>query len=147
MGSEMCIRDSHCTAVGMRENSQFAVLMLDLDRFKAVNDSFGHLTGDELLQQVAERVSKRLRSTDMVARLGGDEFVILLADISHKEDAARVADMIVKDLSVPFQLGLHDDVQIGTSIGISLYPEHGDTPETLMAVSYTHLTLPTIYSV
>ena len=125
-------RLDHCTAVGMRENSQFAVLMLDLDRFKAVNDSFGHLTGDELLQQVAERISKRLRSTDMVARLGGDEFVVLLADISHKEDAARVADMIVKDLSVPFQLGLHDDVQIGTSIGISLYPEHGDTPETLM---------------
>jgi diguanylate cyclase (GGDEF)-like protein/PAS domain S-box-containing protein len=125
-------RLDHCTAVGMRENSQFAVLMLDLDRFKAVNDNFGHLTGDELLQQVADRISRRLRSTDMVARLGGDEFVVLLADISHKEDAARVADMIVKDLTTPFQLAQHDDVQIGTSIGISLYPEHGDTPEMLM---------------
>jgi predicted signal transduction protein with EAL and GGDEF domain len=73
-----------------------------------------------------------LRNTDTVARLGGDEFVVLLADISHKEDAARVAEMIVSDLTKPFQLSQHEDVQIGTSIGISLYPEHGDTPEILM---------------
>lgn len=122
----------HCIAVGKREKGQFALLMLDLDRFKAVNDSFGHLAGDELLQQVAGRVSKRLRNTDTVARLGGDEFVVLLADISHKEDAARVAEMIVSDLTQPFQLNQHGDVQIGTSIGISLYPEHGNTPEMLM---------------
>ncbi len=125
-------RLEHCIAVGMREQVKFAVLMLDLDRFKAVNDNFGHLAGDELLQQVAERISKRLRNTDMVARLGGDEFVVLLADISRKEDAARVADMIVSDLTTPFQLSQHGDVQIGTSIGISLYPEHGDAPEMLM---------------
>lgn len=125
-------RLEHCIAVGIREKVQFAVLMLDLDRFKAVNDSFGHLAGDELLQQVADRISKRLRTTDTVARLGGDEFVVLLSDISHKEDAARVAEMLVKDLTRPFQLAQHDGVQIGTSIGISLYPEHGDTPEMLM---------------
>jgi diguanylate cyclase (GGDEF)-like protein/PAS domain S-box-containing protein len=125
-------RLDHCTAVGMRDNSQFAVLMMDLDKFKAVNDSFGHLAGDELLQQVAERISRRLRSTDMVARLGGDEFVVLLADISHKEDAARVAEMIVADLTMPFHLSQHDNIKIGTSIGISLYPEHGDTSEMLM---------------
>ncbi len=125
-------RLEHCIAVGKREKVQFAVLMLDLDRFKAVNDSFGHLAGDELLQQVAERINGRLRNTDTVARLGGDEFVVLLADISHKEDAARVAEMIVSDLTKPFQLSQHEDVQIGTSIGISLYPEHGDTPEILM---------------
>ncbi|MDD1609366.1 MAG: PAS domain S-box protein [Methylococcaceae bacterium] len=125
-------RLDHCIAAGMREKSQFAVLMLDLDRFKAVNDNFGHLAGDELLQHVAERISKRLRSTDMVARLGGDEFVVLLNDISHKEDAARVADMIVADLTNPFHLSQHDNVQIGTSIGISLYPEHGDSSEMLM---------------
>ncbi len=125
-------RLDHCIASGMREKAQFAVLMLDLDRFKAVNDNFGHLAGDELLQQVAERISKRLRNTDMVARLGGDEFVVLLDDISHKEDAARVAEMIVADLIAPFQLGQHDNVQIGTSIGISLYPEHGDSSEMLM---------------
>jgi len=125
-------RLEHSIAVGIREKSKFAVLMLDLDRFKAVNDNFGHSAGDELLQQVATRISTRLRSTDMVARLGGDEFVVLLADISHKEDAARVAEMIVADLSTPFQLGQHGDVHIGTSIGISLYPEHGDAAEMLM---------------
>jgi len=125
-------RLEHSIAVGKREKAKFAVLMLDLDRFKAVNDSFGHSTGDELLQQVAERISNRLRSTDMVARLGGDEFVVLLADITHKEDAARVADMIVADLTTPFQLIHHNDIHIGTSIGISLYPEHGDSAEMLM---------------
>ncbi len=125
-------RLEYSIAVGKREQAMFAVLMLDLDRFKAVNDSFGHLTGDELLQQVAERISNRLRNTDMVARLGGDEFVVLLADITHKEDAGRVADMIVDDLTTPFQLSQHDDIRIGTSIGISLYPEHGDSAEMLM---------------
>jgi diguanylate cyclase (GGDEF)-like protein/PAS domain S-box-containing protein len=125
-------RLDNCIAAGMREKGQFAVLMLDLDRFKAVNDNFGHLAGDELLQQVADRISKRLRSTDMVARLGGDEFVVLLNDISHKEDAARVAEMIVADLVAPFNLTQYDNVQIGTSIGISLYPEHGDAAEMLM---------------
>lgn len=125
-------RLEHSIAVSTREKSKFALLMLDLDRFKAVNDNFGHSAGDELLQQVATRISTRLRSTDMVARLGGDEFVVLLADISRKEDAARVAEMIVADLSTPFQLGQHGDVHIGTSIGISLYPEHGDVAEMLM---------------
>lgn len=125
-------RLAHGIAVGMREKSRFAVLMLDLDRFKAVNDNFGHLAGDELLKQVADRINNRLRSTDMVARLGGDEFVVLLADISRKEDAARVAEMIITDLTTPFDLPQHEDVCIGTSIGISLYPEHGDAPEVLM---------------
>lgn len=125
-------RLDHCIAAGIREKGKFAVLMLDLDRFKVVNDSFGHLAGDELLQQVAERISKRLRNTDMVARLGGDEFVILLPNITHKEDAARVATMIVADLNKPFHLSHYHEVHIGTSIGISLYPEHGDLPEMLM---------------
>lgn len=119
-------------AINKREKGKFAVLMLDLDRFKVVNDTFGHSTGDELLKQVAERIIKRLRNTDVVARLGGDEFVVLLSDITHKEDAGRVANMIVNDLSKPFYLNQYDEVCIGTSIGISLYPEHGDLPEILM---------------
>ena len=125
-------RLEHCIAISVRERTQFAVLMLDLDRFKAVNDCFGHLAGDELLQQVAERISNRLRNTDTVARLGGDEFVILLSDINRKEDAARVAEMIVEDITTPFHLTQHGEVHIGTSIGISLYPEHGETAEVLM---------------
>ncbi len=125
-------RLKHSIEVERREGKQLALLMLDLDRFKAVNDSLGHLAGDELLQQVAARITGRLRDMDMVARLGGDEFIVLLEDIAHTEDAARVARDIVTELTKPFQLSQSDDVQIGASIGISLYPQHGDTPETLM---------------
>ena len=118
--------------VERREGKQLALLMLDLDRFKAVNDNLGHLAGDELLQQVAARITSRLREVDLVARLGGDEFIILLKDITHPENAARIAENIVADLSKPFRLSQSDDVRIGASIGISLYPQHGNSPETLM---------------
>ncbi|MDD5753644.1 MAG: EAL domain-containing protein, partial [Methylococcales bacterium] len=125
-------RLNHSIGMCHRENMQLAILMMDLDRFKTVNDTLGHLAGDELLKQVAQRITERLRTTDMVARLGGDEFVVLLEDISHQDDAARVATEIVADLSTPFQLTQSDDVRIGASIGIALYPQHGETPELLM---------------
>ncbi len=125
-------RLKHGINVERRDGKQLALLMLDLDRFKAVNDSQGHLAGDKLLQQVAVRIKARLRDVDMVARLGGDEFVVLLEDITQPEDAARVAEEIIVDLSKPFSLAQHDNVLIGVSIGISLYPQHGDSPELLM---------------
>lgn len=117
---------------GRRENKRMALLMMDLDRFKAVNDNLGHAAGDALLVQVARRIQSRLRETDTVARLGGDEFIVLLRDISQIDDAARVAEALVADLSTPFVLSQSDDVQIGASIGISLYPEHGENPELLI---------------
>jgi diguanylate cyclase (GGDEF)-like protein len=125
-------RLKHNIDIGHREGQCVAVLMLDLDRFKAVNDSLGHTSGDELLTQVAVRIASRLREVDTVARLGGDEFTVLLTNIRHSEDAGRVAATIIAELARPFQLSLSDDVRIGTSIGISLYPQHGDTPEKLM---------------
>ncbi|MEI8236544.1 MAG: EAL domain-containing protein [Methylococcaceae bacterium] len=125
-------RLKHTLARCQRENTQIAVLMLDLDRFKAVNDTLGHLAGDELLKQVSQRITDRLRTTDMVARMGGDEFVVLLEDITHEEDAARIATEIVIDLTLPFQLGKNHDVRIGASIGIALYPQHGNTSAALM---------------
>ncbi len=125
-------RLKHGIDVERRDGKQFALLMLDLDRFKAVNDSLGHLAGDELLQHVAARITARLRDVDTVARLGGDEFVVLLEDIARPEDAARVAEEIIADLSKLFCLAQSEDVQIGVSIGISLYPQHGDSPEILM---------------
>ncbi|TAN70457.1 MAG: EAL domain-containing protein [Methylobacter sp.] len=125
-------RLKHGIDVERRDGKQLALLMLDLDRFKAVNDSLGHLAGDELLQQVAARITKRLREVDMVARLGGDEFIVLLEDISHPEDAARVAEDIIADLSKLFCVAQGEEVQISASIGISLYPQHGDSPEALM---------------
>ncbi|MGZ5052490.1 MAG: putative bifunctional diguanylate cyclase/phosphodiesterase [Methylobacter sp.] len=133
-------RLTHGIDMERRSGQQLALLMLDLDRFKAVNDSLGHVAGDELLLQVASRIQDRLRDVDMVARLGGDEFIILLENIAHSEDAARIAEQIVADLSRPFHL-LRDDedapdsvreILIGASIGISLYPQHGDNPEQLM---------------
>ncbi|MFI3154716.1 MAG: EAL domain-containing protein [Methylococcaceae bacterium] len=125
-------RLQHSINVDRRDGKQLGLLMLDLDRFKAVNDSLGHQAGDDLLRQVAARITERLRDVDMVARLGGDEFVILLEDIAQPEDAAQVAEAIIIELSKHFCLSQHHSVLIGASIGISLYPQHGDSPELLM---------------
>jgi diguanylate cyclase (GGDEF)-like protein/PAS domain S-box-containing protein len=127
--------------VAWREEKQFAVLALDLDRFKHINDSFGHLAGDQLLQQIAERLTLRLREVDTVARLGGDEFVVMLDNIANAQDAARVANEIIVDFNQPWQLSPYGEVQIGVSIGISLYPQHGYTPETLLQQADTALYL------
>ena len=126
-------RLKHGIEMDRREGKQLALLMLDLDRFKSVNDSLGHLAGDELLQQVTARILARLRDVDMLARLGGDEFVVLLEDIANLEDAARLADEIITVVGKPFQLSQHTDVNIGVSIGISVHPEHGDDYGTLMS--------------
>ena len=124
---------------GHRENKQFAVMMMDLDKFKAVNDSFGHAAGDELLIQVAQRIKVRLRENDTVARLGGDEFVILLADVHSPDDTARVANALIETLSQPFVLTQSDNVQIGTSIGITFYPQHGEDGDALIDKADTAL--------
>ncbi len=125
-------RLKHGIDVERRDGKRLALLMLDLDRFKAVNNSLGHLAGDELLQQVAARITNRLRDVDTVARLGGDEFIVLLEDITHPEDAARVAENIISDLSEPFYVAQGEEVQIGVSIGIGLYPQHGENIDILM---------------
>ena len=129
----------HAIKMAQRENSILAVLMLDLDRFKEVNDVFGHLAGDELLQQVAQRLISRLRAADTVCRLGGDEFVILLESITQIEDAALVANDIITTLSEPWQLSKDIEVGIGASVGIALYPEHSNQPEQLLQQADTAL--------
>jgi len=125
-------RLEHAIRTAQREKKILALLMLDLDRFKEVNDSFGHLAGDELLQKIAQRLTSRVRSVDTVCRLGGDEFTILLEDIARLEDAALVANDIINVLSEPWQLSQNIEVRIGASVGISLYPDHGDQPEQLL---------------
>ena len=132
-------RLKHAIDVGHRTGKQLAVLMLDLDKFKPVNDNFGHTAGDELLQQVAQRVTSRLRKVDMVARLGGDEFVILLEDIGQYETIARIAEAIIYDLSQPFIIAQNHSASIGASIGIAIYPQHGDSAELLMDNAVTAL--------
>lgn len=130
---EQAIKVSH------RTSNQIAVFMMDLDKFKTVNDRLGHAAGDELLKQVAGRIKNSLRAMDMVARLGGDEFVILIEEVKHDEDLTQIAEAIIHTLSQPFTLyGIHQ-VTIGASIGIALYPEHADSVEALMANADTAL--------
>ncbi len=108
-----------------------AVLFLDLDRFKLVNDTLGHNSGDELLCQVAERMKKCIRDGDTISRLGGDEFVIVLTDLAVAEDAPPIAKKVVDAFTHPFTLN-GQEFFTTTSIGISLFPEHGREPVALM---------------
>jgi diguanylate cyclase (GGDEF)-like protein/PAS domain S-box-containing protein len=106
-----------------RESRQFALLYLDLDKFKPVNDTLGHTAGDELLRVVATRIRHQVRESDTVARVGGDEFTVILPDIARREEAEIVARKIIDALAMPFELGgQRQSVDIGTSIGIALYP-------------------------
>jgi len=108
-----------------------AVMFLDLDRFKIINDTLGHDVGDQLLLTIASRLTKSVRSGDIVARLGGDEFVVVLNDIAQKTDVAQVAKKIIDNMNVPVKLSGQEFV-ITTSIGISLYPTDGNDPHLLL---------------
>lgn len=118
-------------ARGKRKSSRHSVLFLDLDRFKNVNDSLGHSTGDKLLEQVAQRISDILREDDIVARLGGDEFTILLQDIPESHRAAEIASRVIDVLNEPFNLQ-GQEVSIAPSIGIVFYPDHATNSEDLL---------------
>ncbi|PIB41089.1 diguanylate cyclase [Pseudomonas sp. 2822-15] len=113
-------------------NEKVAVLFLDSDRFKDINDNFGHAAGDAVLVAVAERVRAQLREDDLVARLGGDEFAILLAPLHKAEDAQRIADKIIASMDKPIPLPGNEQVLTSLSIGIAIYPDHGATPGTLL---------------
>ncbi len=114
-----------------RKNGKLAVLFLDLDRFKEINDSLGHPTGDLLLTLIADRIRKVIRSSDFAARIGGDEFTILVDEIHDYEDAALVATKLLEAIAPPTAIRGHEIV-ISASIGIALYPENGKTPIKLM---------------
>jgi len=108
-----------------REQGHLALIFVDLDKFKPVNDRHGHAAGDQLLQAVAHRLSTCVRESDTVARVGGDEFVVLLTSINQPQDAMQVAQKIHASLRVPFHLPIGQSVQISSSAGVALYPEHG----------------------
>jgi diguanylate cyclase (GGDEF)-like protein len=119
-----------------RAGSQLALLFIDLDRFKTVNDTLGHSLGDYLLQQAATRLKIAVREVDMVARLGGDEFTVILSGIKAKRDIDHVADELIRTLSQSFVLEGHERF-ISASIGISVYPDDGTTDEDLLKYADT----------
>jgi diguanylate cyclase (GGDEF)-like protein/PAS domain S-box-containing protein len=124
-------RIDQAISLARRNRGSLAVLFLDLDNFKNINDSLGHSTGDGLLQSMAARLSSCLRLSDTVGRLGGDEFVVLLTEIKHPADAAISARKILAALAPPHRVGEHD-LTVTASIGLSTYPADGEDAETLI---------------
>jgi len=109
----------------------FSWILIDLDKFKEVNDRFGHHAGDILLQTVAKRLLHTVRESDTVCRYGGDEFIILLCELGNKEDAIYIAEKIREQLAAPFHLHDYGTVQISASIGLTFYPTDGNNPDEL----------------
>jgi diguanylate cyclase (GGDEF)-like protein/PAS domain S-box-containing protein len=124
-------RLTQAIAVAHRHQQHLAVLSVDVDRFKHVNDSLGHLIGDKLLSSIARRLVAAVHSADTISRQGGDEFVILLSSVAHAADAARSAQHILTAVGMPHRIEEHD-LQITLSVGIGIYPDDGTNAETLV---------------
>jgi diguanylate cyclase (GGDEF)-like protein/PAS domain S-box-containing protein len=124
-------RLSQAISVAHRHQQQLAVLFVDVDRFKHVNDSLGHAIGDKLLLSIAQRLVASVRGSDTISRQGGDEFVVLLSSVAHAADAAFSAQKILTVAATPHRVEEHD-MQITLSVGISIYPEDGADAETLL---------------
>ncbi|MBN2255282.1 MAG: GGDEF domain-containing protein, partial [Deltaproteobacteria bacterium] len=118
-------------ARAQRHREKLAVILLDLDHFKEVNDTLGHTVGDELLKIVADRLRRLVRKEDVVARMGGDEFLVLLQEINDKDDATVIARKIVESLRVTYVIH-HHSIDITTSVGIALFPDNGEDMDLLM---------------
>jgi diguanylate cyclase (GGDEF)-like protein/PAS domain S-box-containing protein len=124
-------RAEHAIAVARRSGRLLALLFIDLDRFKSVNDSLGHAAGDELLREVATRLSGCLREVDMIARHGGDEFVVLLEDIEKQEEVEQIAARMREALAEPLAIEAQE-ANVTCSIGVALYPRDGETASMLL---------------
>ena len=131
--NRLLFRDRVVTAIAqaMRNRRALAVMYLDLDHFKLVNDGLGHSIGDKLLAQVAERLQASVRASDTISRLGGDEFTLLLNDVQSSDAVAGIARKILQSLARPFKAGGHE-LFVTASIGISIYPNDGSDVETLL---------------
>jgi diguanylate cyclase (GGDEF)-like protein len=124
-------RIGQAIALARRHNHRAAILFLDLNGFKHINDSLGHLMGDKLIQSVAARLSKHMRGPDTVSRQGGDEFIVLLSEVREAADAAITARRLVRDMEAPHSIDSHE-LYVTASIGISVYPDDGTDAETLI---------------
>lgn len=114
-----------------RDNSLLAVMFIDLDRFKPINDNYGHSAGDEVLKQIAQRISLCLRDIDTVSRRGGDEFTVILSGIKDIADCEKIARTILNQLASAFVFN-NQHISASASIGISLYPMHGQNSDELL---------------
>jgi diguanylate cyclase (GGDEF)-like protein/PAS domain S-box-containing protein len=130
-------RLAHAVIRARRTGRRVAVLFLDMDRFKHVNDSMGHAVGDRVLKAVGERLRDSVRESATVARLGGDEFTVVLEDIVHPEEPERIAEELLEVFSQPLELESGQQVVISPSIGISLYPDHAQVPTDLIEFADT----------
>jgi diguanylate cyclase (GGDEF)-like protein len=124
-------RIGQAIALAQRHRNRVAILFLDLDGFKHVNDSLGHGVGDKLLQSVGQRLVQCVRQSDTVSRQGGDEFIVLLAEVERPEDARSVATKLLDTMAAPHSIDQHD-LHVTTSMGVSVYPEDGLDAETLI---------------
>ncbi|MDP4535786.1 GGDEF domain-containing protein [Alkalimonas collagenimarina] len=124
--SIMLDRIGHAISVSKREQSQFALLFVDLDNFKPINDNHGHAAGDAILQLVSARLTSALRDSDAVSRHGGDEFLLLLNHIKSEEDVIQLAHKIGRAITQPYQIDGHE-ISLSASIGMAIYPEHGSS--------------------
>jgi diguanylate cyclase (GGDEF)-like protein len=124
-------RLAQAIALAIRHRKRLAVLYVDLDNFKDINDSFGHSVGDQLLQSAAKRLEHCIRHSDTVSRQGGDEFVVLLSEVESAQDAARVSEKLIKAMANPHLFGDHE-LNVTLSIGISLFPDDAGDAETLL---------------
>jgi diguanylate cyclase (GGDEF)-like protein/PAS domain S-box-containing protein len=131
--NRVLLRDRIAQAIGLahRNHKQVAVLFIDLDGFKPVNDSLGHAIGDELIRSVALRLKSAVRGSDTVSRNGGDEFVVLLSEIEHAEHAALSADKIIAAVAAPHEV-FGRKFRVTASVGIAIYPIDGTTTEALL---------------
>jgi diguanylate cyclase (GGDEF)-like protein len=124
-------RLEHAVASALRTSHRVGLLFIDLDGFKGVNDAFGHEVGDRFLKQMAVKLQQCVRRSDTLARLGGDEFVVLLENLHDIQDAARLAEKIVRSVSEPVHVGSHV-LESGASVGIACFPDDGRSAEELM---------------
>ncbi len=127
-------RVTHLITQSQRNKNKFALLYIDLDKFKAINDAKGHEVGDRLLQEAALRLEQCLRCSDTIARIGGDGFAHVLENLSSKEEITQMAEALIKTLERPF---VFDDEEwyISCSIGIAIYPDDGKTTDDLLSAA------------
>lgn len=119
-------------ALAQRQQGMLAVMMLDLDGFKGINDSYGHEVGDRLLHEVGQRLQASIRASDLVARFGGDEFAVVMSEVDNLEHVRGLAQKLITAIGAPYMLGAAQSDSVGVSIGIACFPEHGDDVDILL---------------